>query len=96
MVKVRLFSLSSTRTIFSWFASLTSGSISSWHDLEKKFYEHFFSSRNEIELSHLTSVRQQCGESIVDYIKRFIETKNQCFNNFIVEMDLALNGLCSH
>ena len=55
-IKVRLFSLPLTIIAFSWFASLTLGSISSWYDLEKKFHEHFFYVTNELKLSLLTSV----------------------------------------
>jgi hypothetical protein len=98
-IKVRLFSLPLTRIAFSWFASLAPGSISSWYDLEKKFHEHFFSGTNELKLSLLTSVKQQCDESVVDYIKIFSETKNRCFNVFIAKKDLAdlaLNGLHSY
>jgi hypothetical protein len=86
-IKVRLFSLPLTRIAFSCFASLAPGSISSWYDLEKKFHEHFFSGTNELKLSLLTSVKQQCDESVVDYIKIFSKTKNRCFNVFIAKKD---------
>jgi hypothetical protein len=73
---VHMFPLSLTGTTFSWFASLAHGSINSWLDLEKKFHEHFFSGSNELKLSHLISVKQQHDESIVDYFRRFRDTKN--------------------
>ena len=95
-LKVCMFPLSLTRTAFSWFASLAPGSINSWYDLEKKFHERFFSGSNELKLSHLASPMQQRDESIVDYFKRFRDTKKQCFNVFITEkdlVDLAFNGL---
>ena len=50
-------------------------------------------------MSHLTSVRQSHDESVNDYIRRFRDTKNRCFNVNIAEKDLAdlaFNGLCSH
>ena len=53
-LKVRLFSLSLTRTIFSWFSSLAPNFIGSWEQLEQKFYEHFFYGHNELKLSYLT------------------------------------------
>jgi hypothetical protein len=96
---VHMFPLSLTGTTFSWFASLAHGSINSWLDLEKKFHEHFFSGSNELKLSHLISVKQQHDESIVDYFRRFRDTKNRCFNVFIAEKDLAdlaYNGLHSY
>jgi hypothetical protein len=47
-------------------------------------------------LSHLTSVRQGHDESVNDFVRRFRETKNQCFSLTISEKDLAglaFNGL---
>ena len=38
---IRLFLSSLTRTVFSWFSSLTSNSITSSNQLERKFYDHF-------------------------------------------------------
>jgi len=51
------------------------------------------------KLSHLTSVRQLCDESVNDYIRRFHDIKNRCFSVNITEKDLAglaFNGLRSH
>jgi hypothetical protein len=56
-LKVCLFSLSLTGTAFSWFYSLSPNSIDSWEQLERKFHDHFYSSKNELKLSDLTSVR---------------------------------------
>jgi predicted P-loop ATPase len=72
---VHMFPVSLTGTTFSWFASLAPSSVNSWLDLEKKFHEHFFSSSNELKLSHLTSVKQQRDEPVVDYFRRFRDTK---------------------
>jgi hypothetical protein len=50
-------------------------------------------------LSALTSVRQGCDESVNDYIRRFRDTKNQCFNLIISKKDmsdLTFNGLRSY
>jgi hypothetical protein len=49
-------------------------------------------------LTNLTSVRQGRDETVSANIKRFKETKNQCFNLSIIDMDLAdvcLKGLRS-
>ena len=94
-----MFSLSLTRTAFSWFSSLAPNSITSWEQLEQKFHDHFFFKSYELKLSHLTSVKQMRDESVTDYIRRFRETKNQCFNVNLAEKDLAdlaFNGLRSH
>jgi hypothetical protein len=98
-LKVHLFSLSLTDTAFSWFSSLSPNSIDSWKQLERKFHEHFYSLENELNLSDLTSVRQGHDESVKDYIRRFRDTKNRCFNLTISEKDmanLAFNGLRSY
>jgi hypothetical protein len=98
-LKVYLFTLSLTDTAFSWFSSLSPNSLCSWGKLEHKFHDHFYSPKNELKLSDLTSVRQSCDESVNDYIRRFRDTKNQCFNLTISEKDmadLAFNGLCSY
>ena len=52
-----------------------------------------------MRLSHLTSVRQKLHEPVVEYIRRFRDTKNQCHRLVISETnlaELALNGLRSH
>ena len=88
-LKVRLFPLSLTGTAFSWFSALCPGSITTWLQLEQKFHDHLYSSNNELKLSHLTSVRQKHDESVSDYIKRFRDVKNRCYNLVIGERDLA-------
>jgi hypothetical protein len=98
-LKVRLFTLSLTGAAFSWFSSLSPNSIHSWEQLEHKFHDHFYSLENELKLSDLTSVRRSRDESVSDYIRRFRDTKNRCFNLMISErdiVDLAFNGLCSY
>jgi hypothetical protein len=52
-----LFSLSFTGTTFAWYAALPPNSINSWEELERKFYEHFFSGEHELELVDLASAR---------------------------------------
>ena len=57
-MRVYLFSLSLTRTAFSWFSSLAPNSILNWNQLERKFNDYFFNRENETKLSDLTSARQ--------------------------------------
>jgi hypothetical protein len=68
---------------------LSPNSIDSWEQLEHKFRDHFYSLENELKFLYLTSVRQSCDESVNDYIRRFRDTKNQCFNLMISEKDMA-------
>jgi hypothetical protein len=95
-LKVRLFSLSLTGTAFAWFSSLAPNSIDSWDQLEQKFHDHFFSGSYQLELTDLTSVRQNKEESVSDYLKRFKKVKNCCFNLSLTDsdlVDLAARGL---
>jgi hypothetical protein len=95
-LKVRLFSLSLTGTAFSWFSSLLPNSIDCWEQLERKFHDH---PKNEIKLLELTLVGQGRDESVNDYVWRFRDTKNRCFNLTISKKDmtnLAFNGLRSY
>jgi hypothetical protein len=97
-LKVYLFSLSTTDTAFSWFSSLLPNSIDSSEQLERKFHNHFYGPKNELNFLDLTSIRQGHDESVNDYIRRFRDTKNRCFNLTIREnnmADLAFNGLHS-
>jgi hypothetical protein len=96
---VRLFSLSLTGIAFAWYAALPPNSINSWNDLESKFHEHFFSGEYELGLVDLASVRQGREESINDYIRRFRDTKNRCFQIHVADKEvagLAFNGLLSY
>jgi hypothetical protein len=98
-LKVHLFSLSLTHIAFSWVSSLSPNYIDSWEQLERKFHDHFYSPKNELKLLDLTLVRQGCDESVNDYIRRFRDTKNSCFNLTISEKDMAdldFNGLHSY
>jgi hypothetical protein len=88
-LKVRLFSLSLTGTAFAWFSSLAPNSIDSWDQLEQKFHDHFFSGSYKLKLTDLTLVRQNKEESVSDYLKRFKEVKNCCFNLSLTDSDLA-------
>jgi hypothetical protein len=78
-----------TGTTFAWFSSLAPNSIDSWDQLEQKFHDHFFSGSYQLKLTDLTSVRQSKEESVSDYLKRFKEVTNRCFNLSLTDSDLA-------
>jgi hypothetical protein len=97
-LKLRMFPLSLSRTTFTWFTSLAPNSIFTWAKLEQKFHEYFYSSDAELRLSDLTTVKQKHNESAAEYIRRFRDSRNRCFNLNISDKDLAdLAYLgCSH
>jgi hypothetical protein len=92
--RVRLFLLSLTGTAFAWYATLPHNSIFSWRDLEQKFYDHFFSGDYELDLIDLAALRQGKDESVNDYIQRFRDTRNRCFQINLAEKQLV--GLAFH
>ena len=78
---------------------LAPNSIYSFAQLEQRFHEYFYSGDSELRLSHLTAIRQKHNESVADYIRRFRDTRNRCFNLNLSDRDiadLAFNGLSSH
>jgi hypothetical protein len=98
-IKLRMFPSSFSGTVFTWFTCLAPNSIFTWAQLEQKFHEYFYSSDTELRLSHLTAIKQKHNESVTDYIRRFRDNINWCFNLNISEKDLAdlaYLGLSSH
>jgi hypothetical protein len=87
--KIRLFPLSLSGTAFNWFTSLAPNSIDNWSTLEQRFHEYFCNGEVEMRLSNLVTVRQKYNESAADYLKRFREMINRCYNLMIGEKDLV-------
>jgi hypothetical protein len=97
--RICLFLLSLSSTAFSWFTSLTLGSIETWPSLEHTFHEYFYNGEVELRLFDLTVVRQRYNEMVPEYLKRFRGIKNRCYNLTIGEKDLAdlaFAGLASY
>jgi hypothetical protein len=84
-----MFLLSLSRTAFTWFTSLAHNSIFTWTQLEQKFHEYFYYGDMDLRLSHSTAIRQKHNEHVGNYIRRFRDTRNQCFNLNISDKDLA-------
>jgi hypothetical protein len=62
----------------------------------KKFYDHFFAGDYELHLVDIVALRQGKDESVNDYIRRFRDIRNRCFQIQLVEKQLAglaFNGL---
>jgi hypothetical protein len=60
-----------------------------WAQLEQKFHEYFYSDDTELRISHLTAIKQKHNELVVDYIRRFRDIRNRCFNLNISDKDRA-------
>jgi hypothetical protein len=96
---LRLFPLSLSGTAFTWFTSLAPNSIFTWAQLKQKLHEYFYSGDTELRFSHLTSIKQKHNEPVANYIRRFRDTRNWCFNLNISDkdlVDLAYSGLSLH
>jgi hypothetical protein len=95
-LKLRMFPLSLSGTAFTWFTSLAPNSIFNWAEIEQKNHEYFYSGDTELRLSHLTAIKQKHNEPTAYYIRRFRDTRKQCFNLNISDkdvIDLAYSGL---
>jgi hypothetical protein len=98
-LKLRMVCLSLSGTAFTWITSLAPNSIITWTQLEQKIHEYFYSGDTELRLSHLTAIKPKHNEYVTDYIRRFIDTRNWCFNLNISNkdlVDLAYSGLSPH
>jgi hypothetical protein len=87
--RIRLFPLSLCGTAFNWFTSLAPNLIDNRVTLEQKFHNYFYNGEVELRLFDLTAVRQKYNETIHEYLWRFRETQNKCYNLTIGEKDLA-------
>jgi hypothetical protein len=98
-LKLRIFPLLLSDTTFTLFTSLAPNSVFTWAQLEQKIYEYFYSDDIELRLSHLTAIKQKHYELVIEYIRRFRDTMNRCFNLNIFDKDLAdlvYSGLTPH
>jgi hypothetical protein len=80
MYNIRMFPLSLIGATFNWFTSLPPNWIGSWVSFEQKFHDYFYNGEVELRLSDLTSLRQKYTETISDYLRRFREVRNRCYN----------------
>ena len=59
-----------------WLESLARESIHSWEDLKKAFVDNFQGALHRVATRHaLSMIKQEQGESIRSYVKRFFDTR---------------------
>jgi hypothetical protein len=56
-------------------------SICSWKDLEQKFHSHYYTGSNEKKLIDLTTLKQRNSETLMEFLRRFRETKSMDFEH---------------
>ena len=79
-LKICLFPISLSGSAFAWFSYLLANSIITWANLEKQFHKYFFAGVHEMKLMDLTAIRQRNGKPVMDYVQRFRDIRNRCFN----------------
>jgi hypothetical protein len=84
-----LFPLSLSGAAFTWFNSLPPNLVYTFSNIENKFHDYLFIGETELKLSHLVSVKKKSNESVTEYIRRFRDTRNQCYSLTISDRDLA-------
>jgi hypothetical protein len=57
--------------------------------LREKIHDYFYDVEVELRLSYLTSVRQKYTETVHEYLRRFREMRNRCYNLTIGKKDLT-------
>ena len=63
-------------TPLTWLESLARESIHSWEDLKKEFVDNFQGLLHRVATRHaLSMIKQEQGESIRSYVKRFFDTR---------------------
>ncbi|KAA0026179.1 ty3-gypsy retrotransposon protein [Cucumis melo var. makuwa] len=63
---------------FEWYTDLESEVIDSWEQLEKEFFNRFYSTRRTVSMMELTNTKQRKGEPIIDYMNRWIALSLDC------------------
>ena len=70
-----------------------------WADLEKQFYEYFFSGVHEKKIIDLVRLKQLNDESVESFVQRLRDVKNKCYSLVLDDRqlaDLAFQGLLPH
>ncbi|KAL0387684.1 UNVERIFIED_CONTAM: hypothetical protein Sradi_2650200 [Sesamum radiatum] len=78
-IKLRAFPFSLADQAKDWLYFLPSGSVATWNDLKKRFFEKYFpASRATTIRKEISGIRQFAGESLFEYWGRFNELVKSC------------------
>ncbi|KAL0367499.1 UNVERIFIED_CONTAM: hypothetical protein Sradi_3640000 [Sesamum radiatum] len=78
-VKLRAFLFSLSEKVKDWLYSLPSGSIVSWNELKKQFFENYFPASQTITIrKEISGIRQFSSESFYEYWGRFKQLVESC------------------
>ncbi|MQM10552.1 hypothetical protein Taro_043447 [Colocasia esculenta] len=75
---LRYFATSLTGVAFQWYSNLKPDSVAGWVDMQRKFLDRFQMVERKVSLVELCSLKQNKGESTLDFIKRWREFSMRC------------------
>lgn len=76
--KMQLFSLSLTKTAFSWFANLPPGHFRTWENMEGAFHTRFFNPVPTVSVTDIVDAKQLPKETVIAFIERVRRLKSRC------------------
>ncbi|CAL2265924.1 unnamed protein product [Prunus armeniaca] len=68
--RLREFSKSLTDRAYTWYMTLTPGSVFSWEDLASRFYKKYFQHEDRVTTTQLNNTHQKHGEEPVEFVRR--------------------------
>ena len=94
-LRLREFSKSLEGRAFTWYTSLTPGSVLSWNDLATHFMKKFFALEEKLTLSNLQHEKQRVSEGLLEYIQRFRDLSVLCYDLVEEErlVDVCIAGM---
>nr|POE66823.1 hypothetical protein CFP56_52033 [Quercus suber] len=94
-LRLREFSKSLEGRAFTWYTSLTPGSVLSWNDFATQFMKKFFTLKEKLTLSDLQHEKQTMSEWLLEYIRRFKDLSLLCYDHVEEEklVDVCIAGM---
>ncbi|CAL9025182.1 unnamed protein product [Prunus brigantina] len=78
--RLREFSKSLTDRAYTWYTTLTLGSVCFWDDLASQFCKKYFQHEERVTTTQLNNTRQKHGEDPVDFLRRFRDLALDCYD----------------
>uniref|UniRef100_A0A2N9HTC2 Reverse transcriptase domain-containing protein n=1 Tax=Fagus sylvatica TaxID=28930 RepID=A0A2N9HTC2_FAGSY len=88
---LREFSKSLDDRAYTWYTTLSPGSVRSWDDMVEIFCGKYFQAEEKVTLVNLHGTKQGNGEDLLKYIHRFHDMALDCYANY---EESELIGIC--
>jgi hypothetical protein len=79
---LREFSKSLDDRAYTWYTTLSPGSVKAWEDMVELFCGKYFQAEEKITLVNLHTTKQTNGEDLLRYIHRFRDISLDCYANY--------------